>query len=145
MSVSLVLFSKRENKDSERLMTYIQPYFLISGLSLAPTLAEIFLQVTFHCVKGEREEGLTKEDFTSLGSPISHSLLEGYNLNMGNAELDKLSRHYPIIARLFYLERYSPEAKKTFLRYQKSRPDKLTKPLVGVACTRLDMINQQTD
>ena len=82
----------------------------------AHKLTEIFLQVTFHAVKGDSGEGLTVEDYVSLGSPVSHSLLEGYSLNMGNAELEKLSRHYPIISRLYYLERYSAEAKKTFLR-----------------------------
>ena len=74
--------------------------------------------MTFHAVKDEggREEPLSRKDYVSLGSPISHSLLEGYSLNIGNAELEKMSRHYPILSRLFYLQRYSTEAKKTFLR-----------------------------
>ena len=58
-------------------------------------------------------------------APSVHSLVEGFNLNVGACETSRLERQYPLLARLEYLCRYSEQSKSTFLQFfEKYFPEK---------------------
>ena len=83
------------------------------------TNTEVFLELEVSAETHEKKP-LKKENYVSIGNPVSHSLIQGYHLNMGCCEIARIERDYSLISRFRYLNQFTNESKKTFLNFYES-------------------------
>lgn len=64
----------------------------------------------------EKSDGtpLTIPDFTSCLNPIPHSAIETFAINIGECEIYRINRLYPLLAKLYFLNNLSDKARTSF-------------------------------
>lgn len=75
-----------------------------------------YLFIKFHCEKSDGS-ALSKSDFTSTLNPPSHSLIETFSLNVGQCEIFRINQLYYLLAKLYFLNDCSDQARKTFRKF----------------------------
>ena len=91
-------------------------------------LRHIFLELTYVCVNDD-DSAIQQTDFITTTNPNSHTIIDSVDVNIGECQVSKSDKGYPIMSKMGYLQRYTKKARKTFLAEFEGYDENIKEPL----------------
>ena len=108
-------------------INFLHNFFFIDAQSYVD-LRHIFLELTYVCVN-EDDSAIKQTDFITTTNPNSHTIIDSVDVNIGECQISKSDKGYPLMAKMGYLQRYTKKARKTFLAEFEGYDEDVKEPL----------------